>query len=1008
MGSLRFPDAAQERRFVKHAGEHGLSVMRMHRVVDASLFYFSAKGATARYSVPRVASFISTGSRWASALQLLALATTLFAPRLIARHHELFKIMCQHVNFLIVVAMTWVITITRSRYQIVHACNVMFSAVNFLPGQVRVCVFVPIVALQSLIWICVGARSRSLNPEHAGAPLTTLWMWVQHIALTEFMGVVLTCCVGGVLEMHARQSFVRTHRLEDLDWQPGVLPRLMMLVLDHLRKVKSRLLDMLGARSQQQAKGDAGKQSYPAKGMEQQECKQLPGAGTVCESSESLSSPASSSCDSGSDADVSEAQKVCCGVQGMQAQACQKLLNKGKTLDSKCKQLACRVELLETEVGKDSLAAMAEQVRSRQLLQRIATLTQRVNAQRCVTAFLGSQEEALKAEVESLRKERKQLTTELGKAHALIEETAADRLEATELLSRAVHIMESMRDHMSTERKTMWQCILQMLHLQPDATPAQASASFARRMGKGSCADGGDLARFLQALAEESTLSHRASEVSSHSTLDSSNSSSSSQLRSQEGSQHPRSTGPTEVPAAAHTARQENADITDPQLSEMLDQISCNALPDPRSTGVWPAHGDSIHGSPVRLAEHPATADSHLGPEQRGDSIGCVGNLGSEVPGGDNRTLSEPTRHCSRPSDLLDVKHQQDAGWELNIDSQVKELYLSVLRRLNTGATAQTEWLSSAKSNLSGSVQEPCSSCKASAEKVAEVEAQHTGFQGAVVVALRSMMAQERSLREELGDLASELEANLPDEASSQGHRSSSCPAESSEQQFRSCRRKCITPNTLADDQLCSDPSASCCWQGLEEPDQDGQAARSVAQRLQELSEGSATSAQAASELTEMLFPVPSIREVNTALANGKCSQVEAQMDESLSWMASWLHAANSPPARSSAKEQTSAEALHGALSVIVSGLVDRAFATQTAYVHAAHSLSKQTQALTSLNAHLMSVRQNERRMLEMLMNNRARLLTHMAVLRTCSRIVLCHECHAPAAPDSLATSPAA
>ena len=28
MGSLRFPDAVQERRFVQHAGEHGLSVMR--------------------------------------------------------------------------------------------------------------------------------------------------------------------------------------------------------------------------------------------------------------------------------------------------------------------------------------------------------------------------------------------------------------------------------------------------------------------------------------------------------------------------------------------------------------------------------------------------------------------------------------------------------------------------------------------------------------------------------------------------------------------------------------------------------------------------------------------------------------------------------------------------------------------------------------------------------------------------------------------------------------------
>ena len=55
-------------------------------------------------------------------------------------------------------------------------------------------------------------------------------------------------------------------------------------------------------------------------------------------------------------------------------------------------------------MGKDSLAAMAEQVRSRHLLQQITVLTQRVHAQRCVTTFLGSQEDGLKAEVESLRK----------------------------------------------------------------------------------------------------------------------------------------------------------------------------------------------------------------------------------------------------------------------------------------------------------------------------------------------------------------------------------------------------------------------------------------------------------------------------------------------------------------------------------------------------------------------------------------------------------------------------
>lgn len=50
------------------------------------------------------------------------------------------QVMCQHVNFMSVILMTWVLTSFRSRYQIVHACNVMFAAVNFLPGQVRILV----------------------------------------------------------------------------------------------------------------------------------------------------------------------------------------------------------------------------------------------------------------------------------------------------------------------------------------------------------------------------------------------------------------------------------------------------------------------------------------------------------------------------------------------------------------------------------------------------------------------------------------------------------------------------------------------------------------------------------------------------------------------------------------------------------------------------------------------------------------------------------------------------
>ena len=267
-------------------------------------------------------------------------------------------------------------------------------------------------------------------------------MWAQHVALTVFMSFGLSYCVGTVLEMHARQSFVRTQHLEGLNWQPGILPRLMVQTLEFLTKAKRKLLEALGSHGKQQMKIDAGKQSCPAEEAEHWECKQLLGAlstdvrdpccadsaklcsqsacaapvrsaccpgtqaqprdsaqtlagcssnpasgcpgekqppnrancgqheaagaccppameahlahthkdvslavgyqGTVCGESDSSSSPASSSFDSSSDTDVSEARKVCCGVEGVQAQACQKLLNKGKALDSKCRQLACR------------------------------------------------------------------------------------------------------------------------------------------------------------------------------------------------------------------------------------------------------------------------------------------------------------------------------------------------------------------------------------------------------------------------------------------------------------------------------------------------------------------------------------------------------------------------------------------------------------------------------------------------------------------------------------------
>jgi hypothetical protein len=53
-----------------------------------------------------------------------------------------------------------------------------------------------------------------------------------------------------------------------------------------------------------------------------------------------------------------------------------------------------------------------------------------------------------------------------------------------------------------------------------------------------------------------------------------------------------------------------------------------------------------------------------------------------------------------------------------------------------------------------------------------------------------------------------------------------------------------------------------------------------------------------------------------------------------------------------------STERLQGALEVVVTHLTDRAFATQTAVVHFAHTLARQAHALSSANQQLRTTRQ--------------------------------------------------
>ena len=246
------------------------------------------------------------------------------------------------------------------------------------------------------------------------------------------MSFMLTYCVGTVLEMHARQSFLKVHHLEDLDWQPGLLPRLMMRTVQQLCRTRSRALEALGVRGRQQTavskkscdseeplgwvtcsssprtqgvclqksascrasscregscavgasacaasapprtlhiepgssqllamSSDVGSRSSVAAGVKVRPCCATATAQPASSSSSSARPLAAEeihhmpigqlnkgACSSSNSAcvDVSQAQDICCGVQGEQALACQKLVNQEKALDSKCKQLACRCD----------------------------------------------------------------------------------------------------------------------------------------------------------------------------------------------------------------------------------------------------------------------------------------------------------------------------------------------------------------------------------------------------------------------------------------------------------------------------------------------------------------------------------------------------------------------------------------------------------------------------------------------------------------------------------------
>ncbi|CAL8468407.1 g7947 [Coccomyxa elongata] len=1025
--------------------------MRVQRIVDAAIFFIALLEAYKVYGTQPQALLVCAMYVLSIIVQTSVFAATLMFPMVCQQWHEYVKVLCQLNNFITQITVTLALTSLGAKYPLRHSINTMMCAINCLPGQVRISTMTPILAAESMVWVLVGAIQRQHNPLHSAPPITTLWQLLLHIAVTYFMSFGVIVVLGLLLELRSRRCFLMSTKCGELQWQPSGFAALLF---DTVNAIMSPFSAVPAAKQCSSAEECSSSSGATRSCCRPSEAINAASSGSPCCSSSSTARPSAvpsaPGCCSGQSSAAGGGEMgngsglpptKPCGVQSIeQVEACQRLLDDRNKLAKKQRSLQQKLELLETEVGRDTLEVMGERSRAQSLAQQVANMTQQLAAQRCVATFLGSNEKVLREEIVNLQKERNELAEEAQRARVAAKRIAAEKVELLEKLERAVHLMEHMRVHTQAEKTAMWGGLLRALQLTqpPPSIDEAASAVIGRLKELGWPVSPGLAAWLEEAVCKEEQRQHTMPLVhtSPLHAPESTTSSSASRPFSEAGSR--RSSGDSAVPTATPRGLQEDA---------LIGPVAWNVLPPSvlSDGGVGPSSGvpasaalpasvlarlPSAQGMRLRPGGEPAGRPSTGGPaaaaaapgarreERRSTSLeseslsGRFSSFGSDaeldryssISSVESQCDAQPASSQSRGSagrdcgvctgrvhqpvldavsarvltlssgpamagpewtHLFAAKCHQEEKWA-GLLADALHLTESMAReRLDTEKKALRTVLNISEEGVAHAPPRPCMSCQAAAHKLAESEAEHAGMRGAAVAALRHLTGQQRRLREAIGGLVPVLAAGDPSEA----------------------------------------------------PQADLELRLAVAARLRQLAQPPPQMATSGRLLDGLLGAVPTAAEIGDVLSSAESSQAEKSMGAWLETITTWLHSMETInddvlpqgccegcPCNPDAALQR----VEGALHVVVGRLVDRAFATQSAVVHFAHSVARQAHTLSAANQQLRELRRNERRMLDVLMTDRQKLLANVAALRCCTESAVCARCRQPMTERSSASSAAA
>ncbi|KAK9828460.1 hypothetical protein WJX72_000125 [[Myrmecia] bisecta] len=214
---LHFPRVV-EASYFSHSGRASATVYKLNRIVDSIIYAYTASVIHRRTPQP-TSDTLRLVYTAGMLIQLLALSTAHIFPRTLVLYHEAIKVFVQTCSFFTLYVSHTLIVSCKHRSVFPLVLIAMMPGWNFLPGQVRVSTFGPVLVLQLFAWLPLDAWSREKLIIYFDFPKQGLADRLMRAATLFLLCQVVPMLVGSWLEVKARRAYLASHH-PTMEWTP--------------------------------------------------------------------------------------------------------------------------------------------------------------------------------------------------------------------------------------------------------------------------------------------------------------------------------------------------------------------------------------------------------------------------------------------------------------------------------------------------------------------------------------------------------------------------------------------------------------------------------------------------------------------------------------------------------------------------------------------------------------------------------------------------------------------